>query len=66
VQELASRPATQLKAMARRAWEFARAHHTREAFAEQYRETVEQLIRDFGKGPGSSSNHQQRSLSGVQ
>ena len=34
-----------LKTMAERAWSFARAHHTREAFAEAYRNFVADLVR---------------------
>ena len=44
VQRIAHLPAEELKNMARRAWEFARAHHTRERFAEEYRKTVELLL----------------------
>lgn len=41
---LSSLPATELERMARTAWEFARANHTREAFARNYREAAEQII----------------------
>ena len=34
----------ELKRMSRKAWEFARANHTRERFAEEYRKFVEKII----------------------
>jgi glycosyltransferase involved in cell wall biosynthesis len=44
VQRLASIPTQDLKARARRAWEFARANHTREKFAEAYRNLAPKII----------------------
>ena len=40
VRELSARPATELADLAREAWSFARAHHTREIFAAAYRDFV--------------------------
>jgi glycosyltransferase involved in cell wall biosynthesis len=47
VVELAARPEDELRAMARRAWEFARAHHTRERFAVEYRRQMLALLDRF-------------------
>jgi glycosyltransferase involved in cell wall biosynthesis len=44
VRELAARPAPELERMARRAWEFAREHHTRERFAREYRNVALQIM----------------------
>jgi hypothetical protein len=38
-----------LLGMARQAWEFARANHTRELFANAYQKIVEQIITVHGK-----------------
>ncbi|HVS61884.1 MAG TPA: glycosyltransferase [Thermoanaerobaculia bacterium] len=43
VRELAERPAGELEEMARGAWEWVRAHHTREVFAEAWRRFTEEL-----------------------
>ena len=40
VQTVSNLPAEQLQRMARKAWEFARAHHTRENFSEEYKKIV--------------------------
>ena len=40
----ASLSAQELEDRARRAWEFARANHTREKFAEEYRKLVDTII----------------------
>jgi glycosyltransferase involved in cell wall biosynthesis len=44
---LAARPAAELAAMARRGWEFARAHHTRERFASEYRRQMLAVLDRF-------------------
>ena len=44
VREVAALPADDLKAMAIRAWTFARSNHTRERFAEVYRRVIETEI----------------------
>jgi glycosyltransferase involved in cell wall biosynthesis len=44
VRRIADLPAAELKSMARKAWEFARANHTREKFAEEYKKFAKTLI----------------------
>ncbi len=44
VRILAAQPSADLQQRARRAWEYARAHHTRGNFAAAYRSAVEQII----------------------
>jgi glycosyltransferase involved in cell wall biosynthesis len=44
VRMIADLPAQELKERARKAWEFARANHTREKFAEEYRKAVVDII----------------------
>jgi glycosyltransferase involved in cell wall biosynthesis len=44
VKEISRRPAQELKQMARTAWEFARANHTKERFAEKYRKTISEIM----------------------
>jgi glycosyltransferase involved in cell wall biosynthesis len=39
-------PAQELKRMARKAWEFARANHTRERFAQEYRKVIVKILTD--------------------
>lgn len=48
VQMVSSLSAEELKRMARKAWEYARANHTREKYAEEYQKTVEKIINNFG------------------
>ncbi len=43
VRELSSRPVTQSRELARAAWEWSRAHHTRERWAEHYRDFARTL-----------------------
>ena len=53
VRQLASRPVAELEAMARRAFEHAREHHTREAFQCEYRRFVRRLVDgSWQQGPG--------------
>ncbi len=47
VQRVSSLPTRELKQMARKAWEFARANHTMEKFEEEFRKMIENLIADF-------------------
>jgi glycosyltransferase involved in cell wall biosynthesis len=44
VKEISRRPAQELQRMARIAWEFARANHTRERFAEEYRKSISAIM----------------------
>lgn len=46
IRTLASRPTDELETMARNAWEWARATHTKEQFSEKYRTVVAQVIAD--------------------
>jgi glycosyltransferase involved in cell wall biosynthesis len=43
VRDIAAMPADELQALARRAWEYARARHTRETFAMAYRSAVQEI-----------------------
>jgi glycosyltransferase involved in cell wall biosynthesis len=47
VRALAGRPAAELAAMARAAWRYARAHHTRERFVTVYRQRVLEILTRF-------------------
>lgn len=44
VLKISSLPAQQLQRMARKAWEYARANHTRERFAEEYRKAIDKIM----------------------
>ena len=44
VRAISSLPAQELKQMARNAWEFARVHHTKEKFAEEFRKVLAEII----------------------
>jgi hypothetical protein len=44
VRLVSSLPAQEIKRMAVAAWEFARANHTRERFAEEYRKVISQIM----------------------
>jgi hypothetical protein len=50
VRAVSDLPSGELERRARRAWEFARANHTRERFAEEYRRTAERIIATYGSG----------------
>jgi glycosyltransferase involved in cell wall biosynthesis len=45
IRELARRPAPELERMAREAWRFARANHTKERFAEEYRKAIDAIVK---------------------
>jgi len=47
VLDLAGRPAEDLAAMSRNAWEWVRAHHTREEFSRVYRRSVLEILERF-------------------
>jgi len=47
VRALAARPLPELEAMARRAWRYAREHHTRERFVAVYRQRVLEILNRF-------------------
>jgi hypothetical protein len=44
VQMVSGLPSHQLRQMARKAWEFARANHTREKFTEEYKECILNIL----------------------
>ena len=44
VQKVSNLPAEELKRMSRKAWEYARANHTRESFAKEYRRVVDKIM----------------------
>jgi glycosyltransferase involved in cell wall biosynthesis len=44
IQMIASLPVENLKARARQAWEYARTHHTRERFIEEYRKVAIKIV----------------------
>jgi len=44
VRDIAERPTGELALMSRRAWQYAQEHHTRERFAEVYREVIERIL----------------------
>jgi glycosyltransferase involved in cell wall biosynthesis len=46
---ISSLPVEALKSKARKAWEHARAYHTREKFAEEYRRVVTQILSAHGR-----------------
>jgi glycosyltransferase involved in cell wall biosynthesis len=50
LQEVADLPASELKARACRTWEYARTHHTRDAFSRSYRDAVETILSSHRKG----------------
>lgn len=47
--KISSLSGQELKRMARKSWEFARANHTKEKFAQEYRNVVENIIASYGK-----------------
>ena len=44
IRRVSNFPARQLEQMARGAWEYARANHSREKFAQEYRKVVEHIL----------------------
>jgi glycosyltransferase involved in cell wall biosynthesis len=49
IQKVSSLPPEELKAMARRSWEFVRTNHTRENYAREYRNVIREIIATFRK-----------------
>lgn len=47
VLDLAARPPAELEAASRRAWEWVRAHHTRQRFAAAYRDALREILDRF-------------------
>jgi hypothetical protein len=56
VEELAACPAAELERRSRAAWEWARAHHSREVFAARFRAFAEGLVAGrYRRGGGGAS-----------
>lgn len=51
VRMVASLPIREMAIRARKAWEFARANHTREKFAQEFHKTVSAILRSHGTSP---------------
>ena len=49
IQQISSLPPAELKAMARRSWEFVRTNHTREKFSQEYRRVITKILKTYGK-----------------
>lgn len=49
IRDVSDLPVEKLKDMARRTWKFARTHHIREKFAEEYRKTIIKIINTNSK-----------------
>jgi glycosyltransferase involved in cell wall biosynthesis len=55
VQMVSALPSDQLRQMARKAWEFARANHTREKFTEEYKKLVLHVLGKTGSKQSAES-----------
>ena len=55
VRKISNFPAEDLKLMSGKAWEYARANHTKEKFAQAYRNAVEQMLEDHNSKKQSYS-----------
>ncbi len=55
VRSISNLPVENLKLMSRQAWEYARANHTKEKFAQAYRNAVEQIIENHSQKKQTSS-----------
>ena len=55
VRSISNLPVQDLKLMSRQAWEYARANHTKEKFAQVYRNVVEQIIENHSQRKQTSS-----------
>ena len=53
IRSLSEKPASQLRSMARAAWEFAREHHTKEAFAAEYSRAAVEITSGTWQRPAS-------------
>ncbi|MBD2676238.1 MULTISPECIES: glycosyltransferase [Nostoc] len=54
VRSISNLPVESLKAMSQKAWEYARANHTRENFAQAYKNAVEQMLKHHNNKKQSS------------
>ncbi|MGJ5629629.1 glycosyltransferase [Nostoc sp. CALU 1950] len=55
VRRISNLPIEDLKSMSRKAWEYVRANHTKENFAQVYRNTIEQIIENHSQKKQTSS-----------
>ncbi|BBD68425.1 group 1 glycosyl transferase [Nostoc commune NIES-4072] len=55
VKSISNLPVKDLKVMSRQAWEYARANHTKEKFAQVYRNVVEQIIENHSQKKQTAS-----------
>ena len=55
VRSISNLPVEDLKLMSRQAWEYARANHTKENFAQVYRNVVERIIEDHSQKKQTAS-----------
>ncbi|MDZ8223377.1 glycosyltransferase [Nostoc sp. ChiVER01] len=55
VRSISNLPVEDLKLMSRQAWEYARANHTKEKFAQVYRNVVEQIIENHSQKKQTAS-----------
>lgn len=65
VRRISNLPAEQLKIMSHKAWKYARANHTRDKFAEVYRNVVEQIIENHRKPKQSLSQEKTKEFASV-
>jgi glycosyltransferase involved in cell wall biosynthesis len=61
VRHISSLPPERLEQMARSSWEYARANHTKEKFAQEYRKVIEHIL--TGKTSGRSDGKESIELS---
>lgn len=47
IRRVSSLPANEIEKMAKKAWEFARANHTKEKFTQEYRSAIEKIIATY-------------------
>lgn len=55
VRSISNLPVENLQMMSRQAWEYARANHTKEKFAQVYRNVVEQIIENHSQKKHTAS-----------
>lgn len=65
VRRISNLPAEQLKIMSHKAWKYARANHTRDKFAEVYRNVVEQIIENHRKPKQSLSQDKTKQFASI-
>ncbi|MHC5720712.1 MAG: glycosyltransferase, partial [Nostoc sp.] len=62
VRSISNLPVENLKLMSRQAWEYARANHTKEKFAQAYRNAVEQIIENHSQKKQTDSTASSKQL----